>query len=156
GTATDIGAPGVDAVFGHGALDAGRAVRGPARLDWGVFTADFDGGTSVWGNDLSGNGQVVKRGGGTLVLDGHARHSGGLHVSGGTLQARQGVAGDVAVAQGGRFVAGSGVGGDVVNAGRVDVPARGDGSARGTTTIGGDYVQRAGAVLAFDVGQGLQ
>src|SRR5690606_31553861 len=68
GTATDLGAPGVDAVFGHGALDVGKAVRGPARLDWGDFSVSFGSGSSTWGNDLSGDGKLVKRGGGDLVL----------------------------------------------------------------------------------------
>ena len=34
-TATDLGAPGVDAVFGWGALGVGKAVKGPANFAFG-------------------------------------------------------------------------------------------------------------------------
>ncbi|MEQ4575578.1 MAG: S8 family serine peptidase, partial [Gammaproteobacteria bacterium] len=67
GTATDLGAPGVDPVFGYGLLDVGRAVLGPAKFDWGDVSVSFDG-TSTWSNPISGGGGLVKRGTGTLVL----------------------------------------------------------------------------------------
>lgn len=156
GTATDLGAPGIDAVFGNGRLDVGRAVGGPSRLDWGTATADFDDITSSWLNDLSGSGTVVKRGDGTLVLEGDAGNSGGLEVVEGTLQALGAVDGSVRVDQAGHFMFGSGVGGDVTNAGRVDVPALGSGDSVGTTTLGGDYLHRDGATFAIDVGQRLE
>ncbi len=38
GTAKDIGAPGVDPVFGYGLLDIGRAINGPGRFDWGMWS----------------------------------------------------------------------------------------------------------------------
>lgn len=156
GTATDLGAPGVDAVFGHGALDVGKAVRGPARLDWGDFTASFESGSSAWGNDLSGAGRLVKRGAGTLVLDADAGNAGGVRVTGGSLQVNGAVSGEVRVDAGGSFLFGTAVGGSVVNAGRVDVRALESGDTVGTTTVGGDYVHRQGATFAFDVGQRLQ
>ena len=156
GTATDLGAPGVDAVFGHGALDVGAAVRGPARLDWGDFAVGFNTGTSTWGNDLSGDGRLVKRGTGGLVLDADAGNTGGVRVAGGSLQVNGAVAGDVQVDAAGTFLFGTGVGGDVVNAGRVDVRALGDGTGMGVTTVGGDYRHRPGATFAFDVGQRLE
>jgi autotransporter-associated beta strand protein len=150
GTARDLGAPGVDAVFGNGALDIAAAVRGPARLDWGDVTADFDGITSTWSNDLSGAGALVKRGSGTLVLAGEAANSGGVRVEAGTLQARW-LGSDVAVWRGGVLAMGGGVAGDLDNAGRLEV----HGGAQATTGIGGDYRHRDGATLAVDLGQRL-
>ena len=40
GTATDLGAPGVDATFGYGLLNVGKAVNGPGRFDWGDVTVN--------------------------------------------------------------------------------------------------------------------
>ena len=158
GTATDLGATGVDPVFGHGALDAGKAVLGPARLDWGDFSVSFNTITSTWGNELSGEGSLTKRGTGTLVLDASARNTGGLRVAGGALQVNGRVHGDVRVDAPGRFtiasgVQGWGVHGDIDNAGWLDVRATGTGSGLGVTIIGGDYLHRDGATLAFEIGQ---
>ena len=150
GTASDLGAPGVDAVFGNGALDIAAAIRGPARLDWGDVTADFDGITSVWGNDIGGAGALVKRGNGTLVLEGDVANTGGLRVEAGTVQARW-LGNDVSVARNGTLATGEGVAGDVDNGGRLEVHE----STLATTDIGGDYRQRAGATLAVDLGQRL-
>ena len=155
GTATDLGAPGVDAVFGHGALDVGSAVLGPSRLDWGDLDVGFNGGTSTWGNDLSGDGRVVKRGTGTLVLEGDAGNAGGLRVIGGRLDVDGDVAGDVRVDAGARFGFGTAVEGDVDNAGRVDVRGTADGATQTATLLGGDYLHRDGATLAFELGQRL-
>ncbi len=86
GTATDLGAPGVDAVFGQGALNVGRAVQGPARFDWGDVTASFNGGTSTWSNAISGAGGLVKQGTGTLVLASSSTFTGPTQVVGGELR----------------------------------------------------------------------
>ncbi|WP_235973071.1 autotransporter serine protease [Luteimonas sp. MC1895] len=153
GTATDLGTPGVDPLFGHGALDAGKAVRGPARLDWGDFSVAFDGGTSTWGNDLSGDGRLVKGGTGSLVLDAAAGNAGGVVVTRGTLAVNGAVAGDVRVDANGRFGLGTRVDGDIDNAGRVDLRGTASGSSQTVTTVGGDYLQRDGATFAVSLGQ---
>jgi len=93
GTASDLGAPGVDAVFGHGLLNVGRALRGPGRLDWGDLHVMLpsDQATSWWGG-LSGAGGIVADGGGNVVdgvadpslsLSGQNRNAGQLRVTGG-------------------------------------------------------------------------
>ncbi|MDH5834219.1 autotransporter serine protease [Luteimonas kalidii] len=158
GTATDIGAPGVDAVFGHGAVDVEAAVRGPARLDWGDVTADFDGLTSVWSNDISGQGSLIKDGTGTLVVDANMSNSGGVRVRAGTLRAERTVRGDVRVDAAGTYAIGANVldvslVGNLDNAGRLDVI--GQGANREFTSIEGDYRHRDDATLAFDLGQVL-
>ena len=64
GTAKDIGAPGVDPVFGYGLLDIGRAINGPGRFDWGDVATSVDAGStgSTWSNDITGSGGLVKQG----------------------------------------------------------------------------------------------
>ena len=86
GTATDLGAPGVDAIFGYGGLNVGKAVLGPARFDWGDVTANFNGGTSTWGNAISGAGGLIKQGTGTLVLGSSSSYTGQTQVQGGELR----------------------------------------------------------------------
>ncbi|HST44810.1 MAG TPA: S8 family serine peptidase [Luteimonas sp.] len=157
GTATDLGAPGIDAVFGNGRLDAGRAIGGPARLDWGTVDVAFDGITSTWSNPLSGNGRVSKSGSGTLVLAADAGNRGGLTVNGGTLRANGAIGGSVAVAAGGRLVFGRDLDGSLVNAGRVDLAAPGNpsGTARVLAHVDGDYLHRDGATLGVQLGSSL-
>jgi len=156
GTATDLGARGVDPVFGHGALDIARAVKGPSRLDWGDMWIGFDGGTSVWGNDLSGDGALIKDGDGTLVLEGRLRNRDGLFVDAGTVQALQTIDGDVDIASAGQLVLGDGtrggnIGGTLDNAGRLDVLAYGRNV--NSTRIGGDYLHHNTATLGLELGQ---
>ena len=153
GTATDIGAPGVDPVFGYGALNVGKAVRGPARFDWGDVTASFNSGTSVWGNDIAGDGGLFKRGAGTLRLDGSASYRGATRVEGGTLVfAGQGpIAGAISVDTVGSLQwAGSLIGGNVLNRGTFALT--GDTRAR---TITGNFEQTVTARLAVPIGAPL-
>ena len=111
GTATDLGAPGVDPVFGWGALDVGKAVQGPANFAWGDVSVSFDGISSTWSNDIVGAGGLSKNGTGTLVLAGHDSYQGDTHVLGGTLQSTYILPGNVNVSSGawltGMYAAGS-------------------------------------------------
>jgi autotransporter-associated beta strand protein len=96
-TATDLGQEGVDNVFGWGLLDAGKAVRGPARTDTAVqsnlipeLTANVGQGvTWLWSNDITGAGGISTRGAGTLILAGDNDYSGGTGVNEGALQAHR-------------------------------------------------------------------
>lgn len=92
GTATDLGAPGVDGTFGHGLLNVGKAVNGPGRFDWGNTVVDVNvlGLESVWSNDISGSGGLVKRGAGSLGLSGTNTYSGDTRIELGTLALRDG------------------------------------------------------------------
>lgn len=159
GTARDIGAPGVDAVFGYGLLDVARAVNGPARFDWGDMVANIDqtGLGSVWGNAISGEGGLVKRGVGALGLSGVNTYSGSTRIERGTLALREGgsVRSNVSIAGSSnpahaalQFIgAAPRVIGNVSNAGSVVLL-----SADTTATIEGDYQQLAGGQLMLALG----
>lgn len=86
GTADDLGAPGVDPVFGYGMLDVGKAVKGPGRFDWGDFDVTIDG-HSTWGNPISGTGGLTKDGTGTLTLTSDPSYQGDTFIEHGTLVA---------------------------------------------------------------------
>jgi uncharacterized protein with beta-barrel porin domain len=69
GTADDLGDPGVDAVYGNGRLNLGRAILGPARIDYGDFRADIGSSNVTFSNDISGDGIRVS-GSGKLTITG--------------------------------------------------------------------------------------
>lgn len=160
GTATDIGAAGVDPVFGYGLLNVGKAVNGPARFDWGDATVTIGqlGLDSIWRNDISGAGGLVKRGAAALNLAGRNTYTGSTRIEQGTLALRGGasLASDVLIAAqaggasraGLQFMTGSSrVAGDVDNGASVILT-----SANADATIDGDYLQREGAQMMIALG----
>jgi len=149
GTAKDLGAPGVDAIFGYGLLDVGRAVLGPAQLNWGDVSVSFSG-SSTWGNNISGSGGITKQGAGRLELTRLNSYTGATRVLGGTLTAAFSVPGDALAAAGGNLELMSGVVGNLDNQGTV--------TTRGTRShaVGGNYLQSATARFAFEIGAPLQ
>ncbi len=90
GTATDAGAPGVDAVFGYGILNVGKAAQGPGKFDWGNVTVSFSG-NSVWRNNITGTGGLTKQGSGTLSLTDAQSYTGDTRAEGGALDIRNGL-----------------------------------------------------------------
>ena len=153
GNAKDLGAPGVDPVFGQGLLDVGAAVRGLHRLDWGNARVSFDG-SSTWTNPLTGAGGLIKDGSGTLRLDSGAAHTytGGTDVAGGTLRLNDGgsLASAVTVRNGATFAGGNGarIASRVDNQGALRVEGAG-------LRIDGDYAQSAAGQLQFFIGSRL-
>ncbi|MBU6249120.1 MAG: autotransporter domain-containing protein, partial [Xanthomonadaceae bacterium] len=146
GTAKDLGAPGVDPVFGYGLLDVGKAILGPAQFNWGDVTVDFTG-SSTWGNPISGAGGLIKQGAGTLTLSQPSTYTGLTQVQGGTLMANA-LAGSVTIAAQSSFGAGH-VGGSIDNTGTLDL------GTAGGTTVGGNYTQEVGGRLALSLGSVL-
>lgn len=147
GTADDLGAPGVDPIFGYGELDVGKAVNGPAKFDWGDVTVDFIG-SSSWNNQISGAGGLIKQGPGTLNLTQDARYSGLTHIEGGILNA-QSVMSSVQIDVGGTLGSVLSVGGNVDNAGVLTV-------ANSNVNISGNYTQSGNGRLALQLGPVLQ
>ena len=154
GTAVDLGAPGVDPVFGHGLLDVGKAAKGPGRLDWGQVTARFNTGRSVWSNAISGAGGITKAGSGDLDLTGQNSYRGKTVVEGGSLASQYDLPGSVEVGANGLLLLdGISVRGSLRNEG---IAAFYGERASGTThTIDGAFTQTATGVLAFDIGSRL-
>jgi autotransporter-associated beta strand protein len=151
GTATDLGAPGVDAVFGYGRLDVGKAVKGPAQFNWGDVAVDFDGITSVWSNAISGNGGLIKRGSGRLELASSTNYQGDTRVQGGTLAFSSSVPGDSFIEAGGNLeLRGLGVRGDIDNRGTLAVLGM-----AGGRLVEGNYVQGSGGRFAYQIGTPL-
>jgi len=150
GTANDLGAPGVDPVFGYGALDIGRAVQGPAQFNWGNVPVSFNTVSSTWANVISGNGGLIKRGSGTLRLTAANTFAGDSRVEGGTLAFTSSVPGNAFAEAGGNLVLQAGVAGNLSNSGRVTVQG-----GAGNRMIGGSYVQSSTATLGYQVGSPL-
>lgn len=154
GTADDLGAPGVDPVFGYGELDTGKAVNGPAKFDWGDVTVNFSG-TSDWNNMISGTGGLIKQGDGTLNLNNSNTYTGTTQVQDGTLAAvllsgpvtigAQGILKPAVTAQN---PGGFAIRNNLTNAGVLVV-------AGGDVTVDGNYVQQGNGRLALSLGSAL-
>ncbi|MGQ2991832.1 MAG: S8 family serine peptidase [Brevundimonas sp.] len=94
-TARDLGAPGVDAVYGWGVVDLQKAINGPGQLikDSTVDMTSRAGGAKVWqgdawddwSNSISGVGRLTKTGQGWLRLSGSNTFN-GLNVQAGVLE----------------------------------------------------------------------
>lgn len=173
GSATDLGAPGPDAVFGYGLLNVGKSMRGPARLDWGdVHVVLPKGNSEPWWNSISGAGGLTIDGGGevvdgvedpTLSLSGQHTFTGGLAITGGaTVSVNGSLVSDVTVGQGSYLYAWEvTLQGGVINNGvmqinsaehvQVETRLNGDVVNNGVffnrdfphTTLGGDFTQSA-------------
>ncbi|WP_312364251.1 autotransporter domain-containing protein [Ensifer sp.] len=144
GTATDYGDPGVDPIFGYGMVSAGWAVRGPGKFDWGDFQAAIEDGQSVWSNDITGAGGLIKSGDGVLILAGDSTYQGATSVKGGALAIGGSIASNTFIEWNGTLSGNGVIHGDVDNAGAV---IAGFGYVGGTLTVNGDYRQREGSGL---------
>ena len=151
-TATDLGALGVDPVYGWGYVNAEKAVLGPAALING-FNADVPQSMSwTFGNDIGGDGGLIKIGGGGLNLTGDNTYAGGTQVRDGDLNLYGAVAGDVRL-DGGRFNAfGGRVGGDLY----ADGGALGLVAGDALTVDGSVYLQGAGLRVSAPAGYTTQ
>jgi len=160
GTATDLGAAGVDSTFGYGLLNIAKAINGPGRFDWGNTTVDVNqtGLNSVWSNNITGSGGLIKQGAGALGLSGTNTYTGDTRIERGTVALRDGgsiTSNVVVVAQSGspnlaalQFLSGNArVKGNVDNGASVIVR-----EANVTPTIEGNYVQRSTGQLMIALG----
>jgi len=172
-TATDLGAPGPDEVYGWGLINLRKAIDGPAQLlvDTDVQMHQRAGGAQVWQgaawddwrNDIGGSGALIKSGPGILRLSGRNRFAGlrvregaleltgdnayPARVEGGTLQV-DGVLASAAlpVLPAGRLQGSGRIVGDVHMAGTLA-----PGNSIGTLAVQGNYVQAAGSTYLAEV-----
>lgn len=102
-TATDLGAPGADPVFGWGLVNAEKAVKGPAAFtsSWAAAVT----GDSTFSNDISGSGSLTKNGAGRLTLAGNNTYTGSTTVTDGILNLTGSVTSNVLVANSATFEA---------------------------------------------------
>lgn len=87
-TATDIGDPGVDDVYGWGLLNVDKALNGPALFEKRLALGDYveiklDGGNYVFDNDIAGDAGLDLSGTGTLTLNQNAEYTGGTKIGSG-------------------------------------------------------------------------
>ncbi len=150
GTATDLGAAGVDPTFGYGLLNVGKAVLGPARFDWGTVDVEVTTLRSTWANDISGNGGLTKRGSGTLILSSsNNTFAGDTQVLDGTLQTASLQSVRVDILNGATLIGAGRIAGTVSNRGST-LQVGG-----AVLAIGGNYTQDDFGRLALNVGDRL-
>lgn len=149
GSARDLGAPGVDAVFGWGLLDVTKAANGPSNFAWGDVSVSFSG-NSVWRNPIIGSGGLTKSGSGTLTLAETANFTGGTQVQAGGLDIRKGLRSNLSVSNGATVWASGSFGGNVNNNGRflsgASTPA----------SISGNFIQSSNGNLGVWLGSTLK
>ncbi|KFA23517.1 serine protease, partial [Xanthomonas vasicola pv. musacearum NCPPB 4384] len=124
-------------------------VHRPARFDWGTVDVNVTTLRSTWANDISGTGGLTKRGTGTLVLSSTANSfTGDTQVLAGTLQTASLQSARVSIANGASLVGAGRIGGQVENAGTLQVNGA-------TASITGNYTQASNGRLAVNVGDRL-
>jgi outer membrane autotransporter protein len=84
-TTEDLGAPGVDDVFGYGLIRLDRATDGPVGLARDSTVTVTGGQTMYWSRPLTTSGAFTKDGDGVLTIAGRTTASGNVQVSLGTL-----------------------------------------------------------------------
>ena len=149
GGARDLGAAGVDAVFGWGLLDVSKAANGPSNFAWGDFSVAFSG-NSVWRNPIIGSGGLIKGGSGILTLAEAASFTGATRVDAGGLDIRKGLRSDLTIANGATVWASGAFGGNVGNSGRFF------NGASTPASIAGNFSQAANGNLGVWLGSRLQ
>ncbi|WP_064746758.1 autotransporter domain-containing protein [Lysobacter antibioticus] len=177
-TATDLGAPGIDDVYGWGLVNLKKAIDGPGqlRVDTDVVMDRPGGGAKVWEgkawddwrNDIGGSGKLTKSGIGWLRLSGN-NSFGGLNVKQGVLELTGANTYAAQVESGTLVVNGSlttaelpvlakgGLGGSGRIVGNVRVDgALSPGNSIGTLTVQGNYVQGAGGSYVAELSAGGQ
>ena len=118
-TAKDLGQPGVDTIFGWGLLDETKALKGPAQFNSilivgerasnaglkGQFNANIGNSvTSIFENDISGDGGLLKSGNGTLILTGNNSYMGNTTIDEGKLEIYGNNTSDITINQQGTLV----------------------------------------------------
>jgi autotransporter-associated beta strand protein len=145
----DLGAPGVDSVFGWGLLDVTKAAMGPSNFAWGDFSVSFSG-NSIWRNPIIGSGGLIKGGSGTLTLAEAGNFTGATRVDAGGLDVRKGLRSNLGIASGATVWASGVFGGNVSNSGRFYS------GASSPASISGNFIQSSTGNLGVWLGSSLR
>lgn len=149
GTADDLGDPGPDAIYGYGRLNLGRAIRGPAKFDWGDFSVNIYGHDAEFANDISGAGGLQAFGDSKLTLSGTNSYEGETLVGSSlTLEAMHGIPGALTVENQARAIVHGDIGGNVTVSATLQTTDT-------STHVNGDYVQTATGNLSQLLGAPL-
>lgn len=86
-TATDMGAKGVDAEWGHGLLNADKALNGYGRFDKPNTVLNVQGNKKAYffDNNISGSGGMIKQGNDVLVMNGDNTYTGTTTIANGGM-----------------------------------------------------------------------
>lgn len=129
------------AADGYGAFNGNVSITMHASL--GGFNA-YD----TWGNDIAGNGSLVKNGSGTLELTGNNSFSGGTTVAGGALMVNGYHGHSSVTVENGALLGGAGtVGAITAQPGAVIAP----GNSIGTLQVANDVTFQPGARYAVEI-----
>jgi autotransporter-associated beta strand protein len=140
-TATDLGALGVDPIYGWGYVNAQKAVLGPAKLSSSFMAVVPDNVTWNFGNDIIGDGSIVKDGGGGLTLSGNNTYTGGTEIQAGQLNLLGQVTGDVRLNGGTLLAAGKVLGSVQANAGTLLLSSKQVFQVQGDLQLAGSSLQ---------------
>ncbi|MEO6227036.1 MAG: S8 family serine peptidase, partial [Thermomonas sp.] len=149
GAAKDLGAAGVDPVFGWGLLDVSKAANGPSNFAWGDVSVSFSG-NSVWRNQIIGSGGLTKAGTGILTLAEAAHFTGATQLQGGGLDIRKGLRSNLSIASGATAWGSGSFGGNVSNNGRFFS------GASTPASIAGNFIQSSTGNLGIWLGSMLK
>ena len=148
-TAQDLGAAGVDPVFGWGLLDVSKAANGPSNFAWGDVSVSFSG-NSVWRNSIIGSGGLTKAGSGILTLAEAANFTGATQVQAGGMDIRKGLRSNLSISNGATVWGSGAFGGNVSNSGRFFS------GASTPASIAGNYLQSSNGNLGVWLGSTLK
>ena len=175
-TATDLGQPGVDEIFGWGLLNEEKALKGPAKFSRellvgeraanaglsGQFNANVgDNITSTFENNITGLGGLKKSGNGTLILAGNNTYQGSTDIESGTLIVEKENGSPITIKSGGTLVTTPTtiIGLKTYSGNLSPVNVKNEGGTlenRGSgAVITGDYTATAGSVTKAEIGTKL-
>ncbi|TPW26203.1 autotransporter outer membrane beta-barrel domain-containing protein, partial [Martelella alba] len=154
-TAEDLGATGVDDVYGWGMIRLDRALSvGPVGMpEDGVYTVGTDGSDTTWIVSFDSDASLVKAGDGTLAISSTASFDAGTTVSGGLLAVDGSLITPTLLIEQDGTLGGSGL-----ITGNVDVAGTlSPGDSPGTLTVAGNVTLSSSATMVVDIdGTGTQ
>ncbi|OUY08069.1 autotransporter domain-containing protein [Acinetobacter populi] len=138
-------------IYGWGYFNTESALKGPALFSK-IFGDNFEAtlgadDISTFGNNISGDGGLIKDGAGTLILSGQNTFTGETTVDGGILQVDGKVTSKTTVNNDGTLT-GKGQVGSLTNNGTVS-------TASGALTVNGNYTQSASGKYVYSLGNTL-